>query len=96
MHNCECMNQNANGHVNAFIDLNGIPYLLAEYLDRNNFQQIDRSQIKSEIIVDQSESMRAVIDVSIDDIGKRASDGYPAIIGNTTKHTNLLKMISDN
>ena len=96
MHNCECVNQNANGHVNAFIDLNGIPYLLAEYLDRNNFQQIDRSQIKSEIIVDQSESMRAVIDVSIDDIGKRASDGYPAIIGNTTKHTNLLKMISDN
>lgn len=96
MHNCECVNQNTNGHVNAFIDLNGIPYLLAEYLDRNNFQQIDRSQIKSEIIVDQSESMRAVIDVSIDDIGKRASDGYPAIIGNTTKHSNLLKMISDN
>ena len=87
---------NANVHTNAFVDLNGIPYLLAEYLDRSNFQQIDRSQLKSEIIVDQSEAMRAIIDVSIDDIGKRASDGYPAILGNTTKQMKLLKMISDN
>lgn len=97
MHNCECQNQKFSGqHVNAFVDLNGIPYLLSEYLDRDTFQQIDRSQLKSEIIIDQSESMRAIVDVSIDDIGKRASDGYPSIIGNNTKQKNLLKMISDN
>lgn len=83
-------------HTNAFIDLNGVPYLLAEYLDRNNFQQVDRSLIKSEIFVDQTESMRAIIDISIDDIGKRASDGLPSIIGNNTKQKNLLKMITNN
>ena len=96
MHNCKCENHGTDTRVNGFVDLNGIPYVLAEYLDRNNFQQIDRSQIKSEIIIDQSESMRAVVDISVDDIGKRASDGYPAIVGNNTKHCNLLKMISNN
>ena len=95
MYNCQCENNNVGGHVNAFVDLNGIPYLLAEYLDRNAFQQIDRSQIKSEIIVDQSEAMRAIVDISVDDIGKRSSDGYPAITGNTTKYHNLLNMISN-
>ena len=95
MHNYEC-NDNMNKHVNAFVDLNGIPYLLAEYLDNRNFQQIDRSQLKSEIIVDQSESMRAIVDISVDDIGRRASDNYPAILGNTTKYSKLLKMVSDN
>ena len=95
MYNYGCEN-NTNVHTNAFVDLNGIPFLLAEYLDRRNFQQIDRSQIKSSIFVDQSESMRAIVDISIDDIGKRCSDGYPAILGNNTKQMNLLKMISDN
>jgi len=102
---CECLNSNSNNssnnsstenHVNAFIDLNGIPYVLAEYLDKDNFQQVDRSLIRSEIFVDQSEAMRAVVDINIDDIGKRASDGLPAIIGNNTKQKNLIKMISDN
>lgn len=96
MQTYECGNHNVANHVNAFVDLNGIPYLLSEYLDCHEFQPVDRSLIKSEIIVDQSEAMRAVIDISIDDIGKRSSDGYPAIVGNTTKHNNLLKMISDN
>lgn len=96
MHKCECENHGTNTRVNGFIDLNGIPYVLAEYLDRNNFQQIDRSQIKSEIIIDQSESMRAIIDINIDDIGKRASDGHLAIMGNNTKQNNLLKSIRTN
>ena len=95
MHNYEYENVEY-GHTNGFIDLNGIPYLLAEYLDRNMFQQVDRSAIKSHIMVDQSESMRAVVDISVDDIGKRASDGYPAIIGNNTKLNNLIKITSDN
>lgn len=80
-------------HVNGFIDLDGIPYLLAEYLDRNTFQQMDRSMIRSGIFVDQGDAMRAIIDIHIDDIGKRGSNGYPAIVGNTTKHRNFLSMI---
>ena len=80
-------------HTNVFVDLNGIPYLLAEYLDRTEFQQVDRSQIKSEIVIDQSDAMRAIIDISIDDIGKRTSDGLPATVGNTTKQKKLMKMI---
>jgi hypothetical protein len=34
-------------HVNAFIDLNGMPYLVAEYLDKSQFRQLDRALIKS-------------------------------------------------
>lgn len=82
-------------HVNAFIDLEGVPYALAEYLDRRQLQQVDRSMIKSEIFVDQSESMRAVVDINIDDIGKRGSDGLPAIIGNNTKQKKLIEMIGN-
>lgn len=91
MHNCE---NHFHGHTNAFVDLNGVPYLLGEYLDRRKFQQIDRSMIRSEIFVDQSEAMRAIIDISVDDIGKRASDSMPAIVGNCTKQKDLLEMIS--
>lgn len=84
-----------NGHVNAFVDLNSIPYILGEYLDRRTFREVDRSAIKSEINVDTSEAMRAVIDINIDDIGKRASDGFPSVLGNSTKFQNLLRMIGD-
>ena len=85
-----------NIHTNAFIDLDGLPYVLAEYLDRRDIQYIDRSMIKSSIYVDQSEAMRAIIDVNIDDIGKRGGDGLPAIIGNNTKQRNLIDMINKN
>ena len=87
--NCDC-----DKHVNGFIDLNGVPYLLGEYLNKRTFQQVDRSVIKSEINVDLSEAMRAVIDINIDDIGKRASDGYPSIVGNNSKYNQLLNMAS--
>lgn len=86
--NCEHQNR----HSNAFLDLNGIPYVLAEYLDKNCFRSIDRSMILSDIQIDQSESMRAVVDISIDDIGKR-SDGLPAIVGNNTKQKKLMNLI---
>ncbi|MCM1440031.1 MAG: hypothetical protein NC131_12645 [Roseburia sp.] len=82
-------------HTNAFLELNGVPYLLAEYLDRDNFQQIDRSLIRSDLFVDQSECMRAVVDISVDDIGIRCSDKLPAIVGNNTKQKNLLKAIGN-
>lgn len=77
-------------HVNGFVNLNGVPYLLAEYLDRRNFMQLDRSLIRSEIFIDTSEAMRAIIDVNIDDIGRRASDGSLAVAGNVNKTNALL------
>lgn len=79
-------------HTNAFIDLNGVPYVLAEYVDKRSFQQIDRHLIRNEIYVDTREPNRAIVDVNVDDIGKRASDGYPATQGNNTKQKNLLNM----
>lgn len=93
----KCEHHHNHDHVvNSFIDVNGIPYLLGEYVENAYFAQVDRAMIKSEIFVDQSEAMRVVIDVNIDDIGKRASDGLPAIVGNVAKQKNLLKMIADN
>ena len=82
-------------HTNAFIDLNGIPYLLGEYLDRRNFLQMDRSLIRSEVSVDVNEAMRAIVNISVDQIGKR-SDGLPEVTGNTTKLKQLIQMIHDN
>lgn len=87
--NCEHQNR----HSNAFLNLNGIPYVLAEYLDKNCFRQIDRSQIVSDVSIDQSESMVAVVDISIDDIGKRGGDGLPAVVGNNTNQKRLLDLI---
>lgn len=94
MHNC---NNGApmNRHTNAFVDLHGIPYLLAEYMDKRSIMQLDRSLIRSEINVDTSECMRAVVNISVDDIGLRASDGLPAVWGNNRKQMELLKMIEN-
>ena len=69
-------------HTNAFLQMHGIPYLLAEYCDRENIRQIDRSMIYTAVDVDTTEAMRAIIDISIDDIGRRASDGKPNVISN--------------
>lgn len=93
MINCETHDHH-HGHTNAFIDMNGVPYLLAEYVDKRNFQQIDRLFVRSEINIDQSESMRAIVDISVDDIGRNASDGLLAVIGNSTKQKNLMDMIT--
>lgn len=99
MHKYECCNppkrppNRPPQFTNAFIDLNGVPYLLGEYLDRTSFQMIDRSLIRTELFVDPSEeAMRRVIDINIDDVGKRP-DGSMQIIGNNTKHNNLIGMI---
>ena len=80
----------------TFIDLNGVPYLLGEYLDRSRFRQIDRTLIGSSITVNNSEPYRAVVDINIDDIGKRASDGLPSTLGNRVKQKKLIQMICTN
>lgn len=89
---CECSDPM---HTNAFVDLNGVPFLLAEYLDKRNFLQLDRSMVKSEIFIDQSDSMRAVVDINVDDIGSRSSDGKLNTTGNNTKQKRLLEMIKN-
>lgn len=95
-HHCHVVDRVPGIHTNAFVDLNGIPYLLAEYLDKREFQQLEREYVKSEIFIDESEAMRAIIDINIDDIGRRASDGLPSICGNNTKQMRLLDMIRNN
>jgi hypothetical protein len=84
---CEIENK-----TNSFLDLNGVPYLVGEYVDRESFRQIDRSHINSEVNVIE-EDMKAIVEISIDDIGKRPSDGYLQIIGNSTKQKRLVKII---
>lgn len=86
---------NSDEHVNGFIDINGFPYLMAEYFDRRTFRQIDRSMIQSYVNTDQTEEMRAIIDISINDIIKKA-DGTISTLGNGTKQINLLQMIERN
>lgn len=87
---------NSPKHTNGFVLLNNIPYVLAEYLDRRTFQQIDRSYIKSEVLVDnETEAMRTVFNISIDDIGHRASDGTLNVEGNNAKQRRLLSAIDN-
>lgn len=95
MHTCECNdNLKPSDRTHVFVDLNGFPYLLAEYINRNKLQHVDRSCISSGITVDTSDAMRAIIDIKINDIGER-SDCTPNIIGNNTKQKRLLNIISN-
>lgn len=80
-------------HTNAFLEMYGIPYLLAEYVDRENIAQLDRSMIYTAVDVDTTEAMRAIIDISIDDIGKRPSDGRPNVIGNRRKQHDVVESV---
>ena len=87
------MHDNVNRHTNAFLEMHGIPYLLGEYCDRDSIEQIDRSMIYTDVKIDTSDDRRAVIDISIDDIGKRASDGMPNLIDNHRKQMDIVKAI---
>ena len=87
------MYENVDKHVNAFLEMHGIPYLLAEYCDRENIRQVDRSMIYTAVDVDTTEAMRAIIDISIDDIGKRASDGRPNVISNRKMQEDVIRSI---
>lgn len=92
----KCQHHDHDKLVNGFIDLNGIPYLIGEYISNHRFREVDRSMIRSDIFVNTSEAMRAVVDINIDDIGVRGSDNHPAVLGNNTKRENLLRMIERN
>lgn len=81
---------------NVFIDLNGIPYLVAEYVDKNKLFPVQSSELKNEVFVDERDrdALRTVISVNIADFPTRGSDLYPYIVGNNRKYENLLNMIS--
>ena len=90
---CKC--RDIENHTNAFLTLNGIPYLLAEYLDHRSLMPIDSSSVRSEINIDQTDCMQTVIDIQIDDIGKD-SKGNLNTIGNKTKLASLYNIIQNN
>ena len=83
-------------HTNAFVILNGIPYLVAEYMDIKSYQAVDTSMVRSEIQIDQSECMQTIVDISIDDIGRKASNGSLNVIGNVTKTKSLINILKNN
>ena len=85
----------SNEHTNAFINLNGVPYVLAEYVDQDSFQTIDRAMIKSDISIDNTDPMRAILDIAISSIDTDSS-GNLNIIGNATKQASLIEMIKNN
>ena len=87
---CKCKDNQK--HTNAFLTLNGIPYLLAEYLDNRSLMPIDSSSVKSEINIDQTDCMQTIIDISIDDIGHTTNGGLN-IIGNNTKLKSLHNIV---
>lgn len=93
MYNCNHPDYNC--HTNAFIDLQGVPYLLGEYMDTVHYQPLDRSLVRDEVYVDQSDSMRAVVDISVNNI-KRTSGGELDIHSNINKYFELMAMISNN
>lgn len=82
-------------HTNAFIEMHGVPYLLAEYCDRDKIEQLDRTMICSAVTIDTSNPCRAVVDISMDDIGKRASDGMPNLIDNETKKSDVVRAVHE-
>ena len=79
--------------TNGFIDLNGIPYLIGEYIDRTRFQMVDRGMIQDGIYIDAHEPMRAIVDVRIDDIGKKNPEGDPNAQSNTVKVNEFLEAV---
>jgi hypothetical protein len=77
---------------NMFLNLDGVPYLLGEYIDNSQIKQLDRSSVVNEINVSHKDAMRAVVDIQVDDIG-RTSDGYLNAVGNIKKTEQLLTAI---
>lgn len=82
-------------HTNGFVLLNGMPYLVGEYIDNRAFTQVNRDAIKSELTIDNTDCMRTIIDISIDDIGKK-EDGSLNVISNSQKMKDLVNVIKSN
>lgn len=80
-------------HINALVNVNGIPYLLGEYLDNRSWQQLNEYDVTNEIIIDTSEAMRAVIDISLRDIPLN-QDGSMYVVGNNSLSSILLGKIN--
>lgn len=76
---------------NAFLNLDGVPYLLGAYLDRSTFQMVDRGAIQTGIYVDTEMPMRAIIDIQVDDIGKKNQQGDLNVLTNRRQIELLLE-----
>lgn len=81
-----------NTHSNVYLNLNGIPYLVNQYLDRRTFQQIDSSLIKTGLTFS-NDNNRTMIDISFNDIGYRNPEKGLNLIGNKTKMKDLITSI---
>ena len=79
---------------NIFLDLDGIPYLCAAYLDKDKLFPVQSSELKNDIFIDErdADALRTVVNVNIADFPYRGSDLYPYIVGNNRKYENLLNM----
>jgi len=80
-------------HINALMNINGIPYLLGEYLDHACWQNLNEYDVENNIVVDTTENMRAIIDVSLRDIPTNR-DGSMFLTGNSSLNKVLLAKIN--
>lgn len=76
---------NHHGHINAFLNIRGYPYILNDYLEDITFNHIDTSLISNSIVISNSESGRTIVDISI--------DNTRPMIGNSIKYTNLIEAV---
>ena len=78
------------GHnaINAFIDINGHPYILDDYLDDIRFKQIDVASVSNSISISSPETNRTIVEISI--------DNTKPIIGNRIKYSRLIETIFKN
>ena len=73
--------------VNAFMNLNRWPYLLAEYLDDTTFRQVDRASIRNNVTLTGQDPHVTVVDISI-------NHSEPPV-GNRTAYSQLLRTIHE-
>lgn len=77
---------NDHGRINAFLNIGGCPYILNDYLENIAFKQVDTGLISNNISISNTESGRAIVNISIDDTRP--------MIGNGIKYVDLIEAIS--
>lgn len=90
------MERNDTGQkINGFIDVNGVPYILGDYLNGREFLVLNPDQVKNEVTIDNSVPNRAFIQISLDQINRNADTGVLIPRGNIEKRSELDQMISN-
>lgn len=70
----------------ALLNLNGWPYLSAEYLDQAQFQTVDRKLVRNQVLVDTTNPYHSIVDIVIDNVGERPS-------GNKSSYKQFLDLL---